>query len=64
MLHLDEVKMNYFQHLKRSWTIAGVLLVHGLFPNVWKNKASNMLCQDNMSSTRKYLLDHYGVKID
>lgn len=44
MSHLKDVNMNYFQHLKRAWGIAFVLLVHGIFPNVWKTKASEMLC--------------------
>lgn len=64
MSHLKEVNLTYFQHLKRAWSIAGILIVHGLFPNVWKTKASDMLCQDHMSSTKKYLLNHLGVKID
>jgi hypothetical protein len=59
--HLEETNMTYFQHLKRAWSIAGVLLVHGMLPNVWKNKASDMLCQNHVSSTRKKLLDFYGV---
>lgn len=44
MKHLDEVQMTYFQHLLRAWKIALVLLVHGLLPNIWETKASDMLC--------------------
>jgi hypothetical protein len=44
MSHLEDVNMNYFQHLKRAWSIAFVLLVHGIFPNIWKTKASDMIC--------------------
>ena len=47
MTHLKDVNLTYFQHWKRAWTIAGVLLVHGLFPDIWKNKASNMLCDNH-----------------
>lgn len=38
--------MTYWQHFKRAWTIAAVLLVHGVFPNIWKTKASDLLCKD------------------
>ncbi len=44
MSHLLEVKMTYFQHLIRAYKIAFVLIVHGLFPNVWKTKAHELLC--------------------
>ena len=43
MSHLQETGFNYFRHLYRAWSIAFVLVIHGLFPNVWQNKASNML---------------------
>ena len=65
MSHLKDVNMNYFQHLKRAWSIASVLLVHGLFPNIWKTKASDMLCANHESSTRKYLLkNQFGIGLD
>ena len=44
MNHLLEVQMTYFQHLIRAYKIALVLLVHGLFPNIWKTKANELLC--------------------
>jgi hypothetical protein len=44
MSHLNDVQMTYFQHLRRAYKIAVVLLVHGLFPNVWKTKAHELLC--------------------
>jgi hypothetical protein len=47
MSHLTDVNMNYLQHFKRAWGIAFVLLVHGVFPNIWKTKASEMLCSNN-----------------
>lgn len=46
MSHLKDVNMTYFQHFKRAWGIAGILLVHGLLPNIWKTKASEMICKD------------------
>ena len=44
MSHLNDVEMTYFQHLSRASKIAFVLIVHGLFPNIWKTKASEMIC--------------------
>ena len=44
MTHLTDVGMNYIQHLIRAWSIAFVLIVHGVFPNVWKTRANVLLC--------------------
>jgi len=65
MSHLNEVGYGYFQHLYRAWKIAFILLIHGLFPNVWKTKASDMLCKERLGddATRAYLLKHmYGIE--
>lgn len=43
--HLREKNMSYFKHWHRAWTIAFVLLVHGLIPCIWETKASDMLCK-------------------
>jgi len=43
MKHLEEVNESYFQHLRFAWRVAFVLLVHGLFPMIWENKASQMM---------------------
>jgi hypothetical protein len=64
MSHLNEVGYGYFQHLFRAWKIAFVLIVHGIFPNIWKTKASDMLCKERVGddATRAYLLKHmYGI---
>jgi hypothetical protein len=64
MSHLNEVGYGYFEHLYRAWKIAFVLVVHGLFPNVWKTKASDMLCKEKLgdNATRAYMLKHmYGI---
>jgi hypothetical protein len=45
MKHLDDIKMSYFQHLCRAYKVAFILMVHGLFPNIWETKASDNLCQ-------------------
>jgi len=56
--HLNEVGYGYFQHLYRAWKIAFILLIHGLFPNFWKTKASDELCKERLGddATRAYLL--------
>ena len=43
MGHLEEPGYTYFRHLRRAWTIAFVCFVHGLFPNVWKTKATELI---------------------
>lgn len=43
MSHLTDVKMTYFQHLIRAYKVAFILMVHGIFPNVWKTKATDIL---------------------
>ena len=44
--HLEEVNKTYFEHLLGAWKVAGILLVHGLLPNVWRYKASDVLRKD------------------
>jgi hypothetical protein len=43
MSHLKESGMTYYQHLYRAWKVAFILVVHGVLPCVWKNKASEIL---------------------
>jgi Family of unknown function (DUF6356) len=45
MKHLNDVGMSYLGHLLRAWSIALVLLIHGLLPFVWEHTASDMLCK-------------------
>lgn len=45
MSHLTETGYSYFAHLRRAWAIAFICLVHGLFPNIWKTTASELLCE-------------------
>lgn len=53
MSHLSDTGYGYVEHLLRAWKVAGVLLVHGLLPNVWKTKASDLLCV-NSSTEENY----------
>jgi hypothetical protein len=43
MKHLEEVQMGYWQHLGHAWSLAFILLVHGIFPSIWRTKASESL---------------------
>jgi hypothetical protein len=43
MTHLKDVNMSYVRHFIRAWAIAGVLIVHSVFPNIWQHKASDMI---------------------
>ena len=47
MDHLKETGKGYFEHLLGAWKVAFILLVHGLLPNVWRNKASDMLRKES-----------------
>jgi hypothetical protein len=63
MSHLQENNLNYFQHLFLAWKWAFVLLVHGVFPNIWETKVSDEICNNKNNKTRAYLLKHmYGIE--
>tara|TARA_A100001011_G_C13633308_1_gene564906 strand:- start:282 stop:464 length:183 start_codon:yes stop_codon:yes gene_type:complete len=46
--HLKETNKGYFEHLLGAWKVAFILLVHGLLPNVWEDKASNIICSETI----------------
>lgn len=52
MKHLEEINESYFQHLRFAWSVAFVLLVHGLFPMIWEDKASQMM-ENRIAKTNK-----------
>jgi hypothetical protein len=61
MSHLSDTGFSYLKHLTRAWRLSFILFVHGIFPELWKTKASDEICKDN--ATRRYLLEkHYGIK--
>lgn len=49
--HLRDVNMTYFQHLVFAWKCGLALLIHGLFPTVLKQYASDKL--QNSDNTHK-----------
>ncbi len=48
MKHLKDVQMGYLKHLLHAWRLAGILVVHGFFPWIWENKASEELNKRNI----------------
>jgi hypothetical protein len=56
MSHLKDNNVSYFGHLLRAWKWAFVLLVHGLFPNIWKTKVSDEICATRTTPSRRYML--------
>lgn len=61
MSHLTDNNIGYFKHLYRAWRWAFILLVHGIFPNIWKTKVSDEM-NNKSTNTRRYLLEkHYGI---
>jgi len=45
MKHLQEAKMNYFQHWLHATTCGVALLIHAWLPNVLENYTSNKICK-------------------
>jgi len=46
MNHLNTIGMCYFMHLFHAWRVAFILIIHGLFPNIWEWKASELICKE------------------
>lgn len=43
MKHLKDINESYIEHFCFAWSVAFVLLVHGLLPFIWVDKASDMM---------------------
>ena len=43
--HLEWIQEGYFEHLRFAWSVGFVMIVHGLLPWVWTDKASEMLAR-------------------
>jgi hypothetical protein len=62
MGHLNEVNMGYLKHLLRAWRLAFILFIHGIFPEIWKTKASDELAGMSRKS-RAHMLKHmYNIE--
>lgn len=45
MTHLSDNNIGYFKHLYRAWRWALILLVHGIFPEIYKTTVSDEICK-------------------
>lgn len=62
MTHLSDNNIGYFKHLCRAWRWAFILIIHGAFPEIWKTKVSDEICNKS-DKTRRYLIEtHFGIK--
>jgi hypothetical protein len=62
MGHLNEVNMGYLKHLLRAWRLAFILIIHGIFPNIWQHKASDELTGVSRKSRAHMLKTMYGIE--
>lgn len=52
MNHLEEVHKSYWEHLLHAWSMAGALLIHGVFPNLLEHYASDKMCNHETDTTK------------
>jgi hypothetical protein len=45
MTHLSDNNIGYFKHLIRAWRWAGILIIHGLYPEIYKTTVSDEICK-------------------
>ena len=43
--HLKAVNKSYLQNLYHAWSMAFALIIHGLFPSILKDYASDKMCE-------------------
>ncbi len=48
MSHLKENNIGYFKHLYRAWRWALILVIHGIFPEIYKTKVSDEICKNKV----------------
>ena len=51
--HLEWIQETYLEHLWFAWSVAFVLIVHGLFPWMWQFKASEMTSKREIQRMEK-----------
>ena len=54
MTHLSENNIGYFKHLYRAWRLAFILLVHGIFPEIWKTTVSSEICKKKKDDWKRF----------
>lgn len=45
MTHLSDNNIGYFKHLYRAWRWAAILIVHGIYPEIYKTTVSDEICK-------------------
>lgn len=51
--HLQWIDESYFEHMYFAWSVAFVLIVHGLFPWMWQFKATEMMARQETKRREK-----------
>jgi len=51
--HLEVIHETYFEHLRFAWSVAFVMIVHGLLPWIWGMKASDMMAMKELERLEK-----------
>ena len=51
--HLEWIQESYLEHLWFAWSVAFVLIVHGIFPWIWQFKASEMTSKVEADMNKK-----------
>ena len=60
--HLKEAGETYFEHLRFAWSVAFVMVVHGLLPWVWEYKATEMMSKREIERREKLRRGHSGYE--
>ena len=51
--HLKWIDEGYFEHMYFAWSVAFVLIVHGLCPWMWQFKATEMMARKETQRQEK-----------
>ncbi|NDB85798.1 MAG: capsule biosynthesis protein [Alphaproteobacteria bacterium] len=54
MTHLQENNIGYFQHLYRAWRWAFILIIHGIYPEIYKTTVSDEICKKKKDDWKRY----------
>lgn len=60
--HLQWIQETYWEHLKFAWSVAFVMLVHGLLPWVWEFRATEMMAKREMARNEKIRKNRAGYE--
>ena len=60
--HLEWIQETYFEHLRFAWSVAFVMVVHGLLPWVWEFKATEMMAKREMARNERIRKNRAGYE--